>query len=224
MKICMIPVRKSSERLKKKNYLDLDGFLIFEHTIKKAIKSKCYDKIVLNSEDEALRKYAENYSIEFYKRGEYYASSDATADEVVSDFIKEYIQKKYDEVRITWLNTASPLTRVSDIIKFEKENVDCASSVSINNYLRHALSNNKTINFNWTDSFAKTQEMKEITILNYALMSWSSEAFKYIEEGSLFQKDTKLIETSFWTNILNKKKDDFDLIKTLYNEKMIYDL
>ena len=38
MNICMIPVRKGSERLAKKNYLKIDRFTVLEIALNKAIK------------------------------------------------------------------------------------------------------------------------------------------------------------------------------------------
>ena len=49
MNICMIPVRKGSQRLAKKNYLKINGKTIYQIAIEKALSANLFDKIVLKS-------------------------------------------------------------------------------------------------------------------------------------------------------------------------------
>ena len=56
---CIIPVRKGSERLPKKNYKILGGKSILEIAILKAIESKVFDEIYINTDDELLEKVSE---------------------------------------------------------------------------------------------------------------------------------------------------------------------
>ena len=54
MNICMIPVRKGSQRLAKKNYLQINGKAVYEIAIEKALSVNLFDKIVLNTDDPSL--------------------------------------------------------------------------------------------------------------------------------------------------------------------------
>ena len=85
MNICMIPVRKGSERLAKKNYLKIDRFTVLEIALNKAIKSNAFDRIYINSDDR-LEEVALRLGVNFYLRDEKLASSQATSDQVVLDF------------------------------------------------------------------------------------------------------------------------------------------
>ena len=60
MNICMVPVRKGSVRLPKKNYLKIGNLTVLEITLQKAIKSEVFDRIVLNTDDDSLDIFADN--------------------------------------------------------------------------------------------------------------------------------------------------------------------
>ena len=83
MNICMIPVRKGSQRLAKKNYLRINNTSIYEIAIKKALESNVFDRVVLNTDDIELKDSAYNLGIDFYLRNKVLSSSKATSDIVV---------------------------------------------------------------------------------------------------------------------------------------------
>ena len=85
MNICMIPVRKGSERLAK-NYLKIDRFTVLEIALNKAIKSNAFDRIYINSDDPSLEEVALRLGVNFYLRDEKLASSQATSDQVKQIF------------------------------------------------------------------------------------------------------------------------------------------
>ena len=113
MNICMIPVRKGSQRLAKKNYLQINGNTVYEMAIEKALSVKLFDKVVLNTDDPTLESVVSKFGIDFYLRESILASSEATSEMVVLDFFKQY-----DCDRVFWLNTVSPLQTLSDIKNF----------------------------------------------------------------------------------------------------------
>ena len=53
--------------------------------------------------------------------------------------------------RVFWLNTASPLQTLSDIINFvnKAEDIKWQSSISVNSKLVHSVFNSHPLNFNW---------------------------------------------------------------------------
>ena len=69
MNICMVPVRKGSERLAKKNYLKIGHSTILEIALNKAIKSKAFDRIFINSDDPNLEEVASRLGVNFYLIG-----------------------------------------------------------------------------------------------------------------------------------------------------------
>ena len=208
----MIPVRKGSQRLAKKNYLRINNTSIYEIAIKKALESNVFDKIVLNTDDIELKNSAYNLGIDFYLRDKVLSSSKATSDMVVLDFFNSY-----DCERIYWLNTVSPLQTIQDIKVFYESSQDSKwnSGVSVSKNQVHACHNGNPLNFKWHNGFARTQDLYPVMCFNYAMMGWHKNMIKDLREGYLFNKDTFLQESSVWSSFLLKNIDDMELIKTL---------
>ena len=204
MNTCIIPVRKGSQRLKKKNYQKINKYTVLELTIIKTLKSKVFDNIVINTDDIKLKKIANNFGIDFYLRPPKLANSLATSDQLVLDFFQNY---KAD--RVFWVNTASPLQTVNDIKK------SLISSVSGNNVGFHAYYKNTPINFNRKNGFARTQDLKPIQVINYAMMGWHKSCIKYLKKGELFPKKNLIYDSSRWSGFLLKTPEDLEIIRTL---------
>ena len=62
MNLCVIPARGGSKRFKNKNRKIFFGKPIISYTIESAIKSKCFDKILVTSDDQKILKIAEKYN------------------------------------------------------------------------------------------------------------------------------------------------------------------
>lgn len=210
MNICMVPVRKGSERLLKKNYLKIGDSSVLELALTKANHAKVFDKIVINTDDPNLEELALKLGIDFYLREEKLASSEATSDQVVLDFFNNI-----EGDRLFWVNTASPLQTINDIknfvILFQEGN--WKSGVSVNTSSVHAIFDNKTLNFEWKKGFARTQDLKPVHTFNYAMMGWSRDMINILKKGQLFDDDTQLIESSKWSSFLLKNHDDMEFIK-----------
>ena len=210
---CIIPVRKGSERLPKKNYKILEGKSILEIAILKATESKVFDEIYINTDDELLEKVSEEYGIKFHHRDVNLANSDVTSDQVVFDFFNTF-----NCSNLFWLNTVSPLQTIEDIQNFVRtsKKQDWKSGVSYSPSYVHSFHENTPINFEWSGGFAKTQDLKPIDCLNYAMMGWSSSMIPKLKDGQLFDENTTLVESSRWSNYLLKTQEDFEIIKLLY--------
>jgi len=212
MKICMVPVRKGSERLAKKNYLKIGQYTVLEIALLKAIKSKAFDKVIINTDDPELEEVASKYGVNFYLRSQNLASSQATSDQVVLDFINHHEGDQF-----YWLNTVSPLQTISDIKNFVNisEENNWESGVTFNKSQVHLVYDNAPLNFQWENGFARTQDLKPVKCFNYAMMGWSRKIIAKLFDGKLFDEDTTLVESSKWSGYLLKNKDDLELITML---------
>ncbi len=208
----MVPVRKGSERLAKKNYLKIGRSTILEIALAKAIHSKAFDRVVINSDDPNLEELALRLGVDFYLRDEKLASSQATSDQVVLDFFNNT-----EGERLFWVNTVSPLQTINDIKNFVNlsQGSSWKSGVSVNTTSVHAMFDNGPLNFEWTRGFARTQDLRPFKTFNYAMMGWSRSMINILEKGQLFDEDTQLVESSKWSSFLLKNNDDMDFIKTL---------
>ena len=212
MNICVIPARKGSERLAKKNYLKIGDLTVLEIALQKAIKSKAFDRVVVNSDDPNLEEISNKHGVNFYLRSSDLASSYATSDQVVLDFLNNYEGEKF-----FWVNTVSPLQTISDIQNFVKTAKDDSwkSGVSYSLSQVHAMYDGNPLNFQWENGFARTQDLKSIKFFNYAMMGWSRDMIDLLSQGQLFDNNTHLVESSKWSNFLLKSKEDMDLITVL---------
>jgi len=208
----MVPVRQRSVRLAKKNYLKIGEFTVLEITLLKAIQSKVFDRIVVNTDDPTLEEVTSRMGVDFYHRNEDLASSHATSDQVVLDFFNNN-----DGDRVFWVNTVSPLQTIGDIKNFVNigQEVNWRSGVSINPTQVHVLFGNDPLNFEWESGFARTQDLKPVKCFNYAMMGWHRKMTRKLANGQLFDEKTRLIESSRWSSFLLKNKDDMELITKL---------
>ena len=209
----MIPVRSKSKRLPAKNYLPFGNNTILERCIQKAKDCKQFDRIIINTDDPSLNDIAEKHSVEIYIRPIELASDHASSDQVVLDFFENFQPKS-----LYWVNTASPLSQVDDIMRvfqaFEK--ADSCSVISVNSRAVHACCAEKPVNFSYEDSaFARTQDLNPVLLYNYALMGWKFEACSDLRKGILFGRDTLMVETSILSSFLLKTESDYKFLLSL---------
>lgn len=208
----MVPVRKGSERLAKKNYLKIGQYTVLEIALLKALKCEAFDRVIINTDDPELEEVASKYGVNFYLRSENLASSQATSDQVVLDFINHHEGDQF-----YWLNTVSPLQTISDIKNFVNisEENNWESGVTFNKSQVHLVFDDAPLNFEWEKGFARTQDLKPVKCFNYAMMGWSRRIIAKLSDGKLFDEGTTLVESSKWSGYLLKNKDDLELITML---------
>ena len=208
----MVPVRKGSERLPKKNYLKIGNLTVLEITLLKALNCNIFDRIVVNTDDPKLEELASKIGVDFYLRKEDLASSIATSDQVVLDFFENNPGD-----RVFWVNTVSPLQTREDIKNFVNlsQGSNWKSGVSINSSQVHFIYRNQPLNFNWESGFARTQDLESVSSFNYAMMGWHREMVRKLKVGQLFDENTFKVESSKWSNFLLKNADDLELITRL---------
>ena len=112
--LAIIPARKNSKRLPGKNTKLLNNKPMICYTIEEALKSKHIDKIVINSDDEEIRKIANQYNIEFIKRPEELSGDDIPIEFIIDHTLKE-IKDTYS-IKVL-LHITCPLRDVSYIDK-----------------------------------------------------------------------------------------------------------
>jgi len=209
----MVPVRKGSVRLAKKNYLKIGELTVLEITLLKAIQSKVFDRIVVNTDDPTLEEVTSRMGVEFYLRNESLATSSTTSDQVVLDFFYNN-----DGDRVFWVNTVCPLQTIGDIKNFVNlgQVINWRSGVSINPAQVHVFFGNDPLNFKWRGGFARTQDLIPVKCLNYAMMGWHRKMTKKLENAQLFDEKTGLVESSRWSSFLLKTEEDLEVIRTLY--------
>ena len=61
MKLCIIPARGGSKRIPRKNIKSFCGQALIGYSIKAALESKCFDQVIVSTDDTEIAKVAQNF-------------------------------------------------------------------------------------------------------------------------------------------------------------------
>ena len=61
MNLCVIPARGGSKRIKHKNIKMFNGKPIIAYSIEAALKSKCFSKVIVSTDDNEIAEVAEKF-------------------------------------------------------------------------------------------------------------------------------------------------------------------
>tara|TARA_B100001093_G_C26803619_1_gene1004515 strand:- start:1096 stop:1791 length:696 start_codon:yes stop_codon:yes gene_type:complete len=209
--IAIIPARKGSKGIVKKNMKILSGKPLIYYTIKAALSSKYIDKTIISSDDEKVIKYVKKFNVDLIRRPKNISRDVSTASEVVFHVIKRLSNyEKNLNPFIIYLQPTSPL-RTSDhidkmISNFEKDKRTCAISIkeidsSLNKSFRIDDKKNLKTVFNKKYSNSNRQDLPKLYLANGAI---------YLFRMSHFLK-LKGFPTSGNYPYIMKEKDSIDI-------------
>lgn len=113
-KIAIIPARSGSKGLKDKNIIDLCGKPLIAYTIEAAVKSHCFERIIVSTDSEKYGEISERFGAEVIYRGENLSNDTATTYMVIEDILKR-VDCKFDYFVL--LQPTSPMRTEQHIIK-----------------------------------------------------------------------------------------------------------
>ena len=64
MRVAIIPARGGSKRIPRKNIKNFLGYPIIAYSIKTALSSRCFDKIIVSTDDKDIARVAKEYGAE----------------------------------------------------------------------------------------------------------------------------------------------------------------
>ena len=217
--IAMIPARAGSKRLANKNLALLNGKPLIYYAIKAAKDSNIFDKIVINSDSEIYSKISKRYNVDFYKRPKFLGGSNIKSDDVVLDFIK-----KNSCETIVWVNSIAPMQTSSEIIKcvnyFIKKKLN--SLITTVEKKAHFLIQNKPINFNSRNKFAKTQDLVPLQEMVYSLMMWRSNTFMSCmkkNNSAILHGKVAYYSVGKLSSFIVKNKSDLMIVESILSSK-----
>ena len=211
----MIPARIGSERLKFKNLSLLNGKPLIYYAINSSLKSRVFDKIYLNSDNNIFEKISNRYKCNFYLRKKTLGGSNIKSDAVVYDFFKNN-----DCDVLVWVNPIAPLIKITEIKNTLKYFLDHKynSLITTHKKYAHSLLGLKPINFKFNEEFSKTQDLEPITIMNYSLMMWTKKSYmnSYEKKGHAILHGKKgFYEISYNSALIVKYAEDLELISKI---------
>ena len=114
--IAIIPARSGSKGLKDKNIRLLNGKPLLAYTIEAALRSGCFDEVMVSTDSEEYGKIAMEYGANVpFLRGNENSRDNASPWEVVKEVLDRYkaLGKEFDT--FTLLQPTSPLRNAEDI-------------------------------------------------------------------------------------------------------------
>ena len=191
--IAIIPARRNSQRIRRKNILKIKNKELIRYTIESAIKSIPKKNIWVLSDDEKIKIISKEYDINFSQRSKKTSSSTASTESVVEEFLlKKYgfdYEKKIKNIII--LQPTSPLRNfkhIKDAIKyyFKKKYDSIFSGYLSTEFVWKNENKLKSISYNYKNR-KTSQKMKSLLFENGAIYIFKSKGFKK-QKNRLFGK------------------------------------
>ena len=188
MNIAVICARKNSIRIKNKNFLKINKEPLINFTIKSAIKSKLFKKIIINTDSENYRCSIKNSKIREYLRPKFLGESNIRVLDVLKEMIKTLKINLDDNIFI--LFPTCPLRNSDDIInafKIYKKHKSLRQLISISEFLP---------SINVAFYLDKKNHLKNKFIKEYNMSPGNNnhEKYFYCNYAILIQKASKLIK------------------------------
>jgi len=120
MNIAIIAARGGSKRIKKKNIKNFKGKPIIFYSIKAAIKSNCFKRVIVTTDDLSIAKIAKKYGAEVpFIRSKKLSKDSVSNRQVIQDVLKRI---NLDNINyVCQIFAAAPFIRAEDIKKSLKE-------------------------------------------------------------------------------------------------------
>ena len=132
--IALIPARSGSERIKNKNILNFFGHPLLAYSIKSAIKSKIFDKVLLSTDSQKYANIAKKYGAEVpFLRPKKISKSTSNDFEWISYTLKKLEKNNEKFTHFFILRPTNPLRSYDTIRKawnlFKKKSPDSLRAV-----------------------------------------------------------------------------------------------
>ena len=203
--IAIIPARKGSKSLKRKNLIKLNKIRLIEYTFLSAQESFFLKKIYLTTDDNQIKTLAKKYKkILIISRQKKLCGDNALMKDVVLDVIKKKIlHKDLNSTNIVLLQPTSPLRSSKDIdkaISLFKKNKKKNNLISVSEPINHPCEminiNNKKITLSIKrKKQMNRQQYKKFYFINGSIFIFNALNFlktkKFITKTSLIFKMEK---------------------------------
>ncbi len=131
MNLAIIPARSGSKGVIDKNIRDLNGKPLMQYSIDAAIRSECFDEVMVSTDSEKYADIAMNCGAKVpFLRSIANATEYATSWEAVREVLNKYQEQGMKFEMVALLQPTSPLRTADDIIRaYTIYKEKCASSV-----------------------------------------------------------------------------------------------
>ena len=134
--VAIIPARGGSKRLPRKNIIDFMGMPMINWTIRAAIKTDLFEKVIVSTEDEEIAEISINAGAQVDIRDVLLASDEATVNMVCEDVISKEEQLGNHYQYFCCLYATAPLRTANDILNTVKliTSGSCDQAMAVTNF------------------------------------------------------------------------------------------
>lgn len=193
----MILARGGSKRVPKKNIQLLAGKPLVAYTIETAVRSKCFEDIIISTDDAEVVKIGNDYDVLIDDRPNDLCLDNAKAVEVVYEYVKRVgISKKYDHIAM--MLPTCPFRATDDVkcaMKIFTESDDDIPLVTVSQYdfppqlsLRGCNDKNKLEMVSPNDYKANTRSQNIETLYHPNGAVYISSINRYLKHGTFFSQ------------------------------------
>ncbi len=212
----VIPVRAGSVRVKNKNIRPFAGSNLLEIKIKQLKKINDIEGIIVNSDSDEMLDVAKNLGVEAFKRDEYYATS-----EVSANLLYKYIAQVTDADTILYVHATNPCLKtetITNIINKYKQfssdgDYDSISTVSL--VKEFLWKDGKAINYDINHK-PRSQDLPVIYSLNHAINILPKKTMK--ERKDLLGYKPFFYELNKYESIDIDDEVDFEFAEFMYKK------
>jgi pseudaminic acid cytidylyltransferase len=220
---CIIPARKGSKRIKNKNIKNFYGKPIIAYSIEAAIKSKCFNKVIVSTDCLKIAKVAKKYGAEVpFIRPKYLSGDHVQTAPVIEHSIKELTKMDNKPDFICIITATAPMIDYHKIKKgfelLKKSKDEFVVSVTSFAYpIQRALALNKNGNIfmiNKKNYNKRSQDLMEC---------YHDAGQFYWGKADSFKKDKKILTSKSKPIFLERNKVmDIDTIQDWEFAKILY--
>jgi pseudaminic acid cytidylyltransferase len=201
--LVIIPARGGSKRIPRKNIKDFLGQPIIKYSIDAAIESKCFDEVMVSTDDKEIAKVAIKYGakVPFFRSAKN-SDDHATTANVIEEVLSEYLKlgKKYDYACCLYSTapfvTAKKLTEAKKLlVKSGADSVLPVTNFSFPIQKSFKIEDDGTLKMNWPKYLnSRSQDLKPA--YHDAGQFYFLNVKSFLKQKKLFAKKTLPIITS----------------------------
>lgn len=118
MTVCVIPARGGSKRIPRKNIKPFDGKPIIAYSIDAAKKSKCFERIIVSTDDDEIASISQDYGAEIpFLRPKELSDDYTSTSDVIKHAIKFLDMEAFNFNFVCCIYPTAPLIDFADIQK-----------------------------------------------------------------------------------------------------------
>lgn len=166
--IAMIPARMGSQRLARKNMLEIRGAPLIAHTVRKCLAARVFDEIWINSEHPDFGPVADAEGVGFHQRPEHLGSNTATSEQFVAEFLDNH-----DCDIVVQVHSIAPLLTTAEVRSFVEAAKASPANVMLSvveENLEH-LCRGEPVNFSYAEK-TNSQDLPPVFRIAWAVSAW----------------------------------------------------